>query len=89
MFKDRKKAELQLEVGFINRTIKPDILILTMAMVNECNTEGIIKTLGNHNYDTISPHNHAGGLWLFQNSENIVVTVLAKKARAIHCNVVQ
>jgi len=35
-----------MEVGFINRTIKPDILILTETMVNEGNTECIIKSLG-------------------------------------------
>ena len=76
-----------MEVGFINRTIKHDILILTGTMVNESNTERIIKTHCYHNHDTISPDNHAGGIWLFWNSENVVVTVLVKEACVIHCNV--
>jgi len=41
-----KKVELQHEVGFINRTINPDILLLTETMVNEENTQRIILTLG-------------------------------------------
>ena len=78
-----------MEVGFINRTIKPDILILTETMVNEGNTECIIKSLGQHNHDTIPPHNHTRGIWLLRNLDNVVVTVLAKDARAIHCNVAE
>jgi len=30
-----------------------------------------------------------GGIWLLWNSENVVVNVLAKETRAIHCNVVE
>ena len=57
-----KKAQLQLEVGFINRTIKPDILFLTEIMVSEHNTQRIIRTLGFHNFDFILPHNYVGGI---------------------------
>jgi len=49
-------------VEFINRTIKPDILILLETMVNDCNAERIVKTLGYQFYDTILTHNHAGGI---------------------------
>ena len=58
-------------------------------MVNKSNTKRIIKTLGYRNHDTISPHNRAGGIWLLWNSENVVVVILAKEARAIHCNVIE
>ena len=71
-----------MEVGFINRTIKPDILFLTT-------TKCIIKSLGYHNYDTIPPHNHMGVIWLLCNSDNVVVAILAKEGRAIQCNVVE
>jgi len=74
-------------VGFINRTIKPDILILLEIMVNECNTARIVKSLGYQFYDTIPPHNHAGGIWLLWNADNVDVTVIAKEAGALHCMV--
>ena len=38
-----KKFQLRLEVGFINRIIRPDILILLEIMVNEQNAELIIR----------------------------------------------
>jgi len=37
-----KKPQLRLEVGFINRTIRLDILILLATMVNEHNGDMII-----------------------------------------------
>ena len=59
-----KQSHFQQEVGFINRTIKPDILVLLETMVNECNATHIIKTLGYQIYDTIPPKSHARGIWL-------------------------
>jgi len=59
-----KKAQLQLEVGFINRTINPEILFLTETMVNEHNTQRIIRTLRFRNFDFILPHNHVDGIWI-------------------------
>ena len=80
-----KKSHFQQEVGFINRTIKPDILILLETMVNECNAAHIVKSLGYQFYETISPHNHAGGIWLLWNTDDVEVNVIAKEARALHC----
>jgi len=74
-------------VGFINRTIKPDILVLLETIVNECNAARIIKSLGYQFYDTIPPKNHAGGIWLLWNTENVEVNVIVKETRALHCKV--
>jgi len=76
-----KKAQLHHEVGFINRTIKSNILILLEAMVNGPNGELIIRKLGYHHFSTIPPSNHVGGIWLLWNNENVEVTVLAKESR--------
>jgi len=43
-----KKPQLCLEVGFINRTIRPDILILLETMVNEHNADIINSNFGFH-----------------------------------------
>ena len=79
-----KKAQLCHEVGFINRTIKPDILILLKTMVNGPNEELIIRKLGYHHFSTIPPFNHVGGIWLLWNNENVEVTVLTKESRLMH-----
>ena len=55
MYKVQKKSQFLQEVEFINRTIKPKILILIETVINECKIEWIIKTLGYQNYDTILP----------------------------------
>jgi len=47
-------------MAFINRTIKPDILFLLETIVNERNTELIIRNLGFSQYDTIPTVNHGG-----------------------------
>ena len=57
-----KKPQLRLEVGFINHTIKPDILILLETMVNEQNADLIIRTLGFSHYERIPTDNHCGGI---------------------------
>ena len=44
-----KKAQLQLEVGLINRKINPGILFLIETMVNEHNTQQIIRAVGFRN----------------------------------------
>jgi len=41
-----KKSELQHELGFINRTIKPNILLLLEPMFNQQNTDLIANKLG-------------------------------------------
>ena len=82
-----KKAQLQLKVGFINRTIKRDILFLIETMVNEHNSERIIRTLGFHNFDYILPHNHVGRIFILLNDENVELDILAKKQRAVYCSV--
>ena len=45
-----KKSRLHLKVGFTNCTIRPSILILLKAMVNEQNTDLIIRKLGFSHY---------------------------------------
>jgi len=82
-----KKAQLQLKIGFINRTINPHILILTETMVNEQDTQRIIRTLRFRDFDFILLHNHVGGIWLMWKDENIVLDVIAKEHRAIHFSV--
>jgi len=82
-----KKFQLQQEVGFINRTIKSDILILLETMVNMHNAVLIVKRLGFQNYSTIPPQDHVGGMWLPWNADNGVVNIIAKEARIIHCTV--
>ncbi|KAJ8441450.1 hypothetical protein Cgig2_023636 [Carnegiea gigantea] len=84
-----KKAQLQPEIGFINRTIDPDILILTETMVNEQNTQRIIRTLGYRHFDFVLPHNHTAGVWLLWKDDNVVVNVLAKDHRAIHYSILE
>ena len=82
-----KKAQLQLEVGFLSRTINSDILILTETMVNEQNAQQIIRTLGFRNFDFILPQNHVGGIWLLWKDNNVDLDNIAKEHRAIHCSV--
>ena len=60
-----KKSQLRHEVGFINRTIKPDILILLETLVNYQNTDLIIKQLGYSYYSTIPPINPWGDFGSF------------------------
>jgi len=72
-------------VGFINRTIKPDILVLLETMVNECNASRIVPSLGYQYYDTIPPTNHAGGTWLLWNTENVEVNIITKESKALYC----
>jgi len=79
MYKEPKKSHFQQEVGFINRTINPDILILLETMVNEYNAARIVKSLGSQFYDTIPPHNHAGGICLLWNTDNVEVPMVAKE----------
>jgi len=55
-----KKSQLRHEVEFINRTIKPDILILLETLVNCQNTDLIIRQLGYSHSSTIPPVNHMG-----------------------------
>jgi len=80
-----KKAQLQLEVAFINRTINPDILFLIETMVNDLNAQSIIRTLGFRNFDFIFPNNHVGGIWALWKDYNVVLDIIAKEHRAIHC----
>jgi len=80
-----KKSHFQQEVGFINRTIEPDILVLFETMVNECNVARIVPSLGYQYNDTTPPKNHAGGIWLLWNTENVEVNIIAEESRALHC----
>jgi len=57
-----KKSQLRHEVKFINRTIKPDILILLETLVNCQNSSLIIRQLGFQHSSTIPPVNHKGGI---------------------------
>ena len=75
-----KKPQLRQEVGFINRTIKPDILILLETLVNCQNSNLIIKQLGYQFSSTIPPVNHMGGIWLLWNDVNADVSILAKES---------
>ena len=56
-------------------------------MVNECNAARIVPSLGYQYNDTTPPKNHAGGIWLLWNTDNVEVNVIAKETRAIHCMV--
>jgi len=80
-----KKSQLQHEVGFINRTIKPDILTLLETLINCQNTELIIDQLGYRYSSTIPPVNHSEGIWLLWNDENVDVSIITKETRIIHC----
>jgi len=82
-----RKSQLRLEVGFINRIIKPDILILLETMVNEQDANLIITNLGFSHYDTIPTENHCGGIWCLWNPINVDVSILVKESRAIHCQI--
>jgi len=82
-----KKFQLRLEVGFINRIIRPDILILFETMVNDHNADSIIRNLGFSHYDMIPPENHSGGIWCLWNPINIYMSILAKESRPIHCHI--
>jgi len=80
-----KESQLRHEVGFINRTIKPDILILLETLVNCQNIDFIIKQLGYSYYSAVPPVNHTGGIWLLWNDENVDVSIIAKETRIMHC----
>jgi len=80
-----KKSQLRHEVGFINRTIKPDILILFKTLINCQNIDLIIKQLGYRYSPTIPPVNHMGGIWLLWNDEKVDVSIVAKETRIMHC----
>ena len=80
-----KKPQLRQEVGFINRTINPDILILLETMVNCQNTDRIISKLGYSHFSSVPTDNHVGGLWILWNTANVDVTILFKELRFIHC----
>jgi len=80
-----KKSQLWQEVGFTNRTINPDILILLETMVNCPNTDRIIGHLGYTHFSTVPTVNHVGGIWVLWNTANVDVTVLTKELRFVHC----
>jgi len=80
-----KKSQLRQEVGFINRTINPDILILLETLVNCQNSSLIISQLGYKFSSTIPPVNHMGGIWLLWNDINVDVSIIAKEPRIMHC----
>ena len=82
-----KKSQLHLEVGFINRTIRLDILILLATMVNDHNAEIIAINLGFSNFDTIPLENRPGGLWCLCNTNNVEVTMVSKESSAIQCHI--
>ena len=84
-----KKAQLQLEVRFINRIINLDILFVTETMVNDLNTQRIIRTLGFRNFGFILPNNHVGGIWVLWKDDNVVLDIIAEEHRAIHCSVLE
>jgi len=65
------------------------MLILIETMFNEQNTQRIIRMLGFCNYDFILPHNHASGIWLLWKDEHVVLNVIAKEYRVIHCSVLE
>jgi len=82
-----KKSQSRLEVGFINRTITLDILILLETMVNEQNADLIVRKLGLSHYNMIPTFNHCGGIRCLWNPINIDVSILAKESRAIDCHI--
>ena len=58
-------------------------------MVNEENTQWIIRNLWFRNYDFILPQNHLGGIWLLWKEDNVDLPIIAKQYRAIHCSVIE
>jgi len=82
-----KKSQLRQQVTFMNRTIKPAILLLLETMVKYQNTDWIIKQFGCRHYSTIPSLNHVGGIWLLWNDDNTEATVIAKEPRIMHCTV--
>jgi len=80
-----KKPHFPQEVGYIKRTVNPDILILLETMVNDCTADRIVKSLGYQFYDTIPTFNQTGGIWVLWNTVNVDVTVMAKEDRVLPC----
>ena len=74
-------------MGFISRTIRPDILFLIETMVNEHHAYLIIRNLGFSYYERIPAENHYGRIWCLWNLLNVNVTIMATESKAIHCHV--
>ena len=79
-----KKSQLRHEVGLINRTIKPNILILLETLVNCQNTDLIINQLGFNYSSTIPPVNHMGVFGYFGMMKMFMfLSLLRKRALCI------
>jgi len=79
-----KRAQVLLEIQFLKRTHKPNIVFLLETMVNEKKIRHIIPRIGFEHFDFIEPSNHSGGLAVLWNNANIHASILWKEQRAIH-----
>jgi len=79
-----KRSQVLLELQFLKRTQKPNIVFLLETMVNEQNSLRILPRLGFEFYDFVIPNNHSGGLAVLWHNTNIRASILRKEQRAIH-----
>ena len=79
-----KRSQVLLELQFLKRTQKPNIVFLLETMVNEQNSLRILPRLGFEFYDFVIPNNHSGGLAVLWHNTNTPASILRKEQRAIH-----
>jgi len=84
MFREQKEHKFCLEIQFLKRTHKPDIVFLLETMVNEKNIRNFLPRIGFEHFDFVEPTNHSGGLAILWNNEKIHASILRKEQRAIH-----
>jgi len=79
-----KRTQVLLELQFLKRTYKPDIIFLLETMVNERNILQLLPRIGFEHFDFVAPNNHSGGLAVLWHNTNVHASLLNKDHRAIH-----
>ena len=79
-----KRTQVLLELQFLKRTYKPDIIFLLETMVNERNILQLLPRIGFEHFDFVTPNNHSGGLVVLWHNTNVHASILRKEQRAIH-----
>ena len=79
-----KRSQVLLELLFLKRTHKPDIVFLLETIINEQNILQILARIGFEFFDFVIPSNHSGGLAVLWHITNVHATILRKDERATH-----
>ena len=79
-----KKPQALQELSFLKQNHKSDILFILETLVTYTHLLRILPKLGFDYCKFASPVNHAGGIAVLRNSDNIHASILSKSNRTIH-----